>query len=356
MKGYYSKVLKTNHASKWRNKGPILVTGHTGFKGTWLTLLLKELGLDVVGYSLSPKEESIYNFLGLKGAIPEVFEDIRNEVQLSRFIGIYQPSAVIHLDAQPIVLESYKNPSETFDVNVMGAINLMTSLEKSKTIEAAVIATTDKVYKNNNSGQRFIEDDPLEGTDPYSSSKVAVEAVVKSWQNLYARSGRIRLIAARAGNVIGGGDLSANRLIPDCIWSHLSGTPVILRNPESVRPWQHVLDPIYGYLQALSFGILPAYNFGPNEQRDLTVREVIEILKEQIEFTFKVVESEDDNYESKILSLNSELARETLNWSSVYNQRIAIFKTAEWWKNALSNGDSLEFTKDQIREYIKLQI
>lgn len=329
-----------------------MVTGHTGFKGTWLTLLLLELGIEVVGYSLPPQEKTIYDLIGLKGTLPEVYEDIRNPNSLKHFIKLHQPSAIFHLAAQPLVIESYKSPKETFDVNVIGTANLLDLARNSLDLEAIVVSTTDKVYRNRNTGRRYIESDPLEGIDPYSASKVATEAVIRSWQNIYRGEDNIRLIAARAGNVIGGGDFAENRLIPDCIKAHLSGELIAIRNPESIRPWQHVIEPLIGYVLAMGFGKDPAYNFGPNDAQDLTVREVVELLNKKISFDYKIVNVDVPPYESTLLSLDSTFAEKTLGWKPKFSQHQAILETADWWSTYLSNGDMLEKTKNQISEYI----
>jgi CDP-glucose 4,6-dehydratase len=329
-----------------------MITGHTGFKGTWLTLMLMELGIDVVGYSLPPQKNSIYNLIGLAGTVPEVFEDIRSDRALSAFIEKYQPSGIVHLAAQPLVIESYKDPKETFEINVMGTANLLEIARKSSNLESIVVSTTDKVYRNKETGRKFVENDPLEGIDPYSASKVAAEAVIKSWQNIYRSEGNIRLIAARSGNVIGGGDLAENRLIPDCIRSHLHDQPLSVRNPDSIRPWQHVLEPLFGYFLALGFGSYPAYNFGPSEVQNLTVLEVVQVLKQKIPLNYEVSMDEKPHYESHLLSLDSTLAKESLGWLPVFGQSDAILKTTEWWDVYLKGGDPLQKTKNQIQDYV----
>lgn len=336
----------------WPIEGPVMVTGHTGFKGSWLILLLKELGVDVIGYSLEPKNDSIYSMLGLNGIVPEIFADIRNSESLSKFIDEHQPKAIIHLAAQPIVLESYADPVSTFNVNVMGTVNLLDIASTREDIKAIVIATTDKVYRNFNLGRKFIESDPLEGIDPYSASKVAVESAVLSWQKMITKTPSKKIISARAGNVIGGGDLSPNRIIPDCIRAHLSNETLIVRNPNSVRPWQHVLEPLTGYLLALRLGSADAYNFGPSDESDISVLEVVNYIKEQIPFTYEISTKNQLNYESSHLALNSNLARETLKWRPVYNQRQAILKTTDWWQAYLSGENIVEFSKSQVREYL----
>jgi CDP-glucose 4,6-dehydratase len=338
----------------WANKSPVLVTGHTGFKGTWLTLLLKELGLNVAGYSLEPKSDSMYHRLGLTGEIPEVFADIRDEKLLGNFLREIQPSAIIHLAAQPLVIESYRDPKETFDINVMGTANLIQLASKGFNLEVILVSTTDKVYKNTNSGRRFVETDALEGVDPYSASKVATEAVIRSWQNIL--DGKIRLISGRAGNVIGGGDISPDRIIPDCVRAHASKAPLTVRNPQSVRPWQHVLEPLSGYLLALGFGQELSYNFGPVENQDLRVIDVIEILKEKLNFEYQIVNETNTLYEAELLSLDSTFAKEKLCWQPTYSQEDAIGLTSDWWNAAFQSRNLVDFTREQIRDFIALQV
>ena len=337
----------------WSNKAPILITGHTGFKGTWLSLLLKELGVDVVGYSLRATEHSMYRRLGLEGSIPEIFADIRDESLMFDFLTAHKPSAIIHLAAQPLVIDSYKNPKETFEINVIGTANLLQAASKVSEIEAVVISTTDKVYRNENVDRKFIESDPLEGIDPYSASKVATEAVIRAWQNIL--EGQVRIISGRAGNVIGGGDYSENRLIPDCVRSHESNSLLAIRNPYSIRPWQHVLEPLAGYLIALGFGREHSYNFGPKEDLNLNVIEVVEIFSKKLEFQYQILGSKNRQYEATWLSLDSTFAEKKLNWRPTYTQTEAINLTGEWWNVALSGGDVENFTRLQIRNFIALQ-
>jgi CDP-glucose 4,6-dehydratase len=338
----------------WCGKSPVLVTGHTGFKGTWLTLLLRELGVNVAGYSLKAKANSMFERLRLEGEIPEVFADIRDQVSVRSFLNEIQPSAIIHLAAQPLVIESYRDPKETFEINVMGTANLLQAASEISTIEGILVSTTDKVYKNHNSGRKFVETDPLEGVDPYSASKVATEAVIRSWQNIL--DGKIRLISGRAGNVIGGGDYSENRIIPDCVRAHERKLELTVRNPQSVRPWQHVLEPLSGYLLALGFGKELSYNFGPAESKDLRVVEVIEILKRRIEFGYRIFTETDVPYEAELLSLDSSLAKRELNWRPSYSQESAIELTADWWNAAFEERNLKEFSLDQVRNFIALQL
>lgn len=331
-------------------QGPVLLTGHTGFKGVWMTYLLREMGIQVVGYSLQPHKDSLFERTNRSGAIPELFADIRDFEELDRFIDKVRPSAVIHMAAQPLVLESYKSPRETFEVNVMGTVNLLSSAFQKDYINAVLVVTTDKVYRNNNSGQSFIETDPLEGKDPYSSSKVGTESAVSAWQQISKVIGGPKVISVRAGNVIGGGDLAANRIIPDLIRGYMGKTQVVVRNPKSSRPWQHVLDPLYGYIlaleSALGAGEIERVNFGPTS-KSLPVTEVVNMaevilgIRTVIEMGTQG-EMPKTQSESISLDLDSSYAQRILSWSPCWNQKSAIQATFEWWEKVLSNYCSAE--------------
>ena len=335
--------------------GPVLITGHTGFKGTWMTLLLQELGVSVIGYSLQPEKGSLYERANLKGNVKEKIADIRDSKKLKKFIKNHQPSVIIHMAAQPLVLESYEIPYETFDVNVMGTANVLDISFAVKSVQAVLVVSTDKVYRNDNSGRTFIESDPLEGKDPYSASKVGTESVVRAWQQISDLSNGPKIASVRAGNVIGGGDFAPNRLIPDIVRSHLSGKPLTIRNPHSTRPWQHVLDPLNGYIKAietlLSGQNLRNLNFGPSE-KSLSVKEILDIALEVISFDYKI-EKIDDKKESESLNLNSNCAMELLGWSPVYNQEEAILKTLAWWQTAIVQQITIiKMCKDDVKEFV----
>ena len=336
--------------------GPVLITGHTGFKGTWMTLMLKQLDIPVIGYSLKPETDSLYNQAKLKGQIPETLADIRNYKKLKKFISKHKPSVIIHMAAQPLVLEAYRIPRETFDVNVMGTVNLLDIAFNVKSVQVVMVVTSDKVYKNDDSGYSFLESDPLEGKDPYSASKVGTESVVNAWQQIAVVSGGPKVVSVRAGNVIGGGDLARNRLMPDIVRSHLSREPLIVRNPNNSRPWQHVLDPLTGYIKVIE-KLLSGYelrnvNFG-QVGKSLSVQEVIKVTSKVIDFDYRI-EKIDDNYESKSLELNSSYAFKVLNWLPVYNQEEAILKTAEWWQNAIRKDLTIiALCSNEVREFIE---
>ena len=323
--------------------GPVLITGHTGFKGTWMTLLLQELGVSVVGYSLKPEKDSLYDRANLKGKIPEKFADIRNYKVLKKFIEKHKPSVIFHMAAQPLVLESYKHPRDTFDVNVMGTVNLLELAFNIPSIKLVVVVTTDKVYKNDETGKSFVESDPLEGKDPYSASKVGTEAVVKAWQQISKISNGPSVMSVRAGNVVGGGDYARNRLVPDIIRSFESGEILMIRNPTSVRPWQHVLDVLTGYLKAANAVIngieVLNINFGPNE-KSLKVQEVLTIAKNFLPFEYFIDKSNKNSapLEISLLEINSELANKLIDWHTTINQQISIEKTLNWWRAVLTSS------------------
>jgi CDP-glucose 4,6-dehydratase len=341
--------------------GPLLLTGHTGFKGTWMTLLLEHLKVPVIGFSLEPEKDSLFDRAQRIGAIPEKFADIRDYEALESFIDLHKPSTIIHMAAQPLVLKSYQNPRETFDINVMGTVNLLDIGFKKDFIEAIVIVTTDKVYRNDNSGQAFVESDPLEGKDPYSASKVGTEAVVAAWQQISRISSGPKVVAVRAGNVIGGGDFAENRIIPDLIRGLLNEKPVEIRNPNSTRPWQHVLDPICGYLCAieneLNGGNLPSLNFGPISEnwpvKTLVSQIRMHLGDKGIKLDVEVDSSSDKNIESTALNLNSSSAQSQLNWRPMWDQEKAIVKTIDWWYYLIFKNESASrLTIENIKEYL----
>jgi len=326
--------------------GPILITGHTGFKGCWLTLLLEQLDVPVIGLSLPPETDSLFARAQRTSAVTESFIDIRDFDSVQQFITSHRPSAVIHMAAQPLVLESYRTPRETFETNVMGTVNVLEASFKTDSVQAVVVVTTDKVYRNNNSGIAFIESDPLAGKDPYSASKVGTEAVVAAWQQTSKVSGGPKVISVRAGNVIGGGDWAENRVLPELIRGFSTQNLVPIRNPLSTRPWQHVLDPLRGYVMALEATLsgsdIGTLNFG-SDSRSLSVREIVNISRENwpsltsVEF---LDSSQSESIEAISLQLDSSLARNILNWNSRWGQEESVVATIEWWDKVLNKSIS----------------
>lgn len=324
--------------------GPILLTGHTGFKGTWLTILLERLGVPVVGLSLAPLEDSLFVRAHREGNITEIFADVCGYAQVERFIAETQPSVVLHMAAQPLVLESYKAPRETFATNVMGTVNILNSAFACESIKVVGVVTTDKVYRNEDSGRAFVETDPLAGKDPYSASKVGAESAVATWQQIRKLSGGPKVISLRAGNVIGGGDWGDDRLLPDLVKGFIADSEVKLRNPDSTRPWQHVLDPLAGYLMAIEHllgdGDVPAFNFGPSE-RSLKVREVVDVARETWPRPTLVAYAHsgaDVAGEASTLQLDATLARTLLGWKMKWSQSEAVAATVHWWNKVVNDG------------------
>jgi CDP-glucose 4,6-dehydratase len=343
-------------------KGPILVTGHTGFKGAWLSLLLEKLEIEHIGYSLPPENDSLISRIHNGAAIPGEFGDIRNRESLQNFFKKYNPSAVIHLAAQPLVLKSFDDPIETFETNVMGTANILQVASEFDSVQSIIVATTDKVYANNEDGRFFKETDPLMGKDPYSSSKVAAESAVDAWRGLAKVNNGPKIVSVRAGNVIGGGDWAANRLLPDAIRSFSGSEKLVVRNPNSVRPWQHVLDPLLGYLKVLSSSIknenfdVRAVNFSPIGF-GLSVREVVEVAQHAWQESTRLEIRETSGSaktESSILNLDSNFAQQEFGWEPNWNQNEAVKSTVSWWRDHLLNGiDAKTLCKKNIDELIE---
>jgi CDP-glucose 4,6-dehydratase len=334
----------------------VLITGHTGFKGAWLTLLLEKLGIEVCGVSLNPDCDSLYSRLGRTGKIQEAFIDIRNYEALSGAVAEFKPNVVFHLAAQPLVLESYAKPLETFETNVMGTVNLLDISFKQSTVELVSVITTDKVYKNLNLGKKFKEEDSLGGKDPYSASKVGTEAAVAAWRQLREHKDGPKLLALRAGNVIGGGDFAEARLLPDLIRGFLSGNAIEIRNPESTRPWQHVLDPLAGYVMASNYVLngngADAFNFAPDGE-SLSVKAVAEIAQKTWgeDSKLEVIPS-NASLEAATLQLDSNLAKEVLGWRPKWSQEEAVESTVRWWKKVLQQETSpVDACESDLTEY-----
>jgi CDP-glucose 4,6-dehydratase len=338
-----------NHTGIERVKsldGPLLVTGHTGFKGAWLKLLLERLNIYQIGLSLKPEDDSLFIKLDFQSRKDDEIGDINDFESCLRLFSKYKPSAVIHLAAQPLVLESFKNPVYTFQTNVLGTANILECARRTSSVKAVLVSTTDKVYENLNDSKRFRESDNLKGKDPYSASKVATESVINAWRNISKIESGPNISAARAGNVIGGGDFANDRLIPDLVRGYMKGEEVLIRNSESSRPWQHVLDPISGYLKLLDALLdnndVPAMNFGPKGS-NLSVGEVVSIFSNESSFKPKVIyqkRTSSDPLESETLFLDASFSERSLSWTPNWSQENAVTSTARWWDNVLNKGMS----------------
>ena len=339
--------------------GPTLITGHTGFKGAWLTSLLEHLEIPAVGYSLAPEKDSLFDRGEMAGKIPEIFADIRDSQTFRKFLLNHKPSAIIHMAAQPLVIRSYIKPKETFDVNVMGTVNVLDEAFATDFVQAVIVVTTDKVYRNNNSGRTFVEGDPLGGKDPYSSSKVGAEAAVSAWQQIQKVSGGPKVVSVRAGNVIGGGDWAENRLIPDLIRGFISAKTVEIRNPTSTRPWQHVLDPLVGYAKTLEWVLngenVSSINFAPQGE-SLTVAEVARLVQTCWGDTARINLSQvqtPNSMEAQTLSLDASFAVKLFGENGKWSQKESIVKSVNWWKSLFNEKLSpIDCIKSDINDYL----
>jgi len=341
----------------------VLVTGHTGFKGVWLSLWLEQLGAKVIGLSLPPHTSpSLYSLVGPWPNQEREFVDVRDARAVTKAVADAQPQIVFHLAAQALVRPSYQDPITTFATNVMGTLHILGAIRHVPGIEAAVVVTTDKVYENLQLGQPFVEQDRLGGKDPYSSSKACAELVTQSFRDSFLSDDRApRVATARAGNVVGGGDWSVDRLVPDIVRAHTAGHKVKLRYPDAVRPWQHVLEPLHGYLtlgQLLieSPKIAPkAVNFGPDPGGFLSVAEVVEMVSQAFGGSPGWEQMSGAHpAEADTLTLSSEHARQTLGWRSKLTMLETIDWTAQWYRDLAGGGDARQLTLSQIYLYQSL--
>jgi CDP-glucose 4,6-dehydratase len=341
----------------------IFVTGHTGFKGTWLSLYLKQLGANVYGYSLPSPQNALFGLLGVETELQQSFySDIRDISSLEQSIEIAKPVIVFHLAAQPLVLESYEKPLETFDINALGTVNLFNAIRKSDSVKSIINITTDKCYLNVDDNRDFTEDDKLGGIDPYSSSKACSELITYCYQKSYFAKKNVGVATARAGNIIGGGDFSKNRIIPDIIRTIAQNSTLSIRSPNATRPWQFVLDVLRGYLLLGKYNYespskeLQSYNFSPIEDKNIPV---LSIAKRAIEYFNKgKIKIDDDcaRHEARHLRLNSQKAMDDLNWKPYLIQNAAMDWTYDWYKNYIdSNSTIKEFTLKQLDQYLELQ-
>jgi CDP-glucose 4,6-dehydratase len=362
--GKMEGLVMLQQLSSFYNNKKVFITGHTGFKGTWLMAILHQLGANVKGYALAPEDSKPFHDLFSSYDLCEsIISDVRNKERLRSEIISFQPDYVFHLAAQPLVLRSYEIPAETFEINVAGTANLLESVKELEKKCSIVVITTDKVYENKEQNILYEESDRLGGYDPYSASKACTEIVVESFRNSFFNTGKFEshrkaIASARAGNVIGGGDWSKNRIIPDTARALLNGEIVKVRNPDSVRPWQHVLEPLTGYLllggflydQPLLFS--RAYNFGPYPEDHLTVKELVELsIQLWGSGKFEINGPDIKFHEANLLQLNINRAITELGWMPKLNAKEAISWTIEWYKKDISR--QADFTFEQINNYLE---
>jgi len=337
----------------------ILITGHTGFKGSWLTEWLLKYGSEVTGIALTPEvSPSHFDQLDIASRIDHHIVDVRDNVALVRVFENSQPQVVFHLAAQALVRRSYKDPKETFDVNVGGGINVLEAVRNSPSVEACVFVTSDKCYLNKELTRGYVETDELGGLDPYSASKAAAELAFATYSNAYfSERPNFAAASARAGNVVGGGDWSEDRIVPDCMRSFIANKSISLRRPQATRPWQHVLEPLSGYV-TLAHRLLSdpktaqgSWNFGPPEDSVHSVLDVVESCVRHWGVDVGIDSHQSDVHEAGLLQLNCEKARTQLNWRPRWDFERTMAETTEWYKRT-SQGEQVQtITLEQIKRY-----
>lgn len=361
------EVLVSSIESAWRDR-PVFLTGHTGFKGGWLALWLHRMGAQVHGYALNPiSEPGLFDVANVASALAsDTRADLADVDTLKSRLNQSKSEVVFHLAAQPLVRESYRSPLTTLATNVIGTVNVLEAIRSTDSVQAVVLVTTDKVYDNKERSRPYRESDQLGGRDVYSASKAAAEIVAASYRASFfgGENGHsARVATARAGNVIGGGDWATDRLVPDCIRAFANQQPVKLRYPNSVRPWQHVLEPLAGYLSLAEKLLSPAgpdfakaWNFGPDVTGEATVGEVASLAARIWEDGAEVIcaKSDSDPHEAGLLKLDCELARRELGWRPVWSLEQALQETVIWHKAQLQGEDMYGLTLGQISAYEKL--
>lgn len=343
----------------------VLVTGHTGFKGSWLSLWLHDLGAEVMGYALPPERgEDHFNLIGLKGIITHVEGDIRDMSSLQKVCNRFKPEVLFHLAAQPLVRLSYIDPKVTFDTNVSGSVNVLEAVRSTPSLRSLIYVTSDKCYRNREWVWGYRENDELGGRDPYSASKAAAELIFSSYMDsFFCKREGFGAASVRAGNVIGGGDWAADRIVPDCIRALQESCPIILRNPLATRPWQHVLEPLAGYLM-LAAKIYEdpkkysgSWNFGPNGESVRTVQNLTEkIVSCWGKGEVRVNVENGAPCEAGLLHLNSDKANRILGWRPRWDFECTITKTVFWYKEVATGKPALPLTRRQIRDYMEVSI
>lgn len=339
----------------------VFVTGHTGFKGTWLCRILVQAGAEVTGYSLpAPTNPNLFELAGLEGKMTSVIGDIRDMDKLKAAFDAAQPEIVLHLAAQPIVRDSYKDPAYTYETNVMGTVNILECVRNSSCVRSFLNVTTDKVYHNNEWEWGYRESEPLDGFDPYSNSKSCSELVTHSYKNSFFADGKVAISTARAGNVIGGGDFANDRIVPDCVRAMKDNRDIIVRNPHSTRPYQHVLEPLFAYLMIAQKQYEDGryagwYNVGPDECDCVTTGQLVDLFCTTWGDGAKWINKAEANapHEANFLKLDCSKIKRTFAWQPRWHIEQAIGKTVEW-SRAWFAGESIPAEMDrQIKEYME---
>ncbi|OGQ46306.1 MAG: CDP-glucose 4,6-dehydratase [Deltaproteobacteria bacterium RIFCSPLOWO2_02_FULL_46_8] len=347
----------------WKKKR-VLITGNTGFKGSWLSIWLKELGAELMGVALKPKQE-LDNFCvsRLNSKLETRIQDIRDFEGLEKIFKEFNPEIVIHLAAQALVATAYEQPKMTFETNVLGTLNVLEAIRNCKTVKSAVLITSDKCYKNVEQIWGYRENDVLGGDDPYSASKGAAELTIHSYMRCYFNGDQPLIASARAGNVIGGGDWSENRIVPDCFRSFFSKNPIVIRNPEATRPWQFVLEPLRGYLmlaEKLFHGLKEFsghWNFGPSLEKDYSVSAVAKEIVKNWKQGEIIVKRDNKVHESALLQLDCTKARKEIGWEPLLTFEECMKWTTNWYRHLYEDGkrDMYDVCVNQIRDFERIQ-
>lgn len=337
----------------------VLLTGHTGFKGSWMSVVLVNAGAKVIGYSsCSKEEERLFDLCGVKNQITHIKGDVRDLEHLKQVFTEYQPEIVIHMAAQPIVRTSYEDPVGTYATNVMGTVNILECIRLNSCVKSFLNVTTDKVYDNKEWEWGYRENEPLDGFDPYSNSKSCSELVTHSYKNSFFADGHTAISTARAGNVIGGGDFAKDRIIPDCVRAALNGEDIVVRNPYSTRPYQHVLEPIFAYLMIVSKQYENGkyagyYNVGPDDKDCFQTGALVDTFVKYWGEGMKWVNRYDCGpHEANFLKLDCSKLKATFGWQPRWNLDTAIQKTVEWTKCWKAGNDVRDCMNRQILEYL----
>ena len=337
----------------------VLITGHTGFKGSWMSVVLVNMGADVIGYSTcSKKDTRLFDLCGIEGQITHIKGDVRDLDHLKEVFSQYQPEIVIHMAAQPIVRVSYKEPVDTYSTNVMGTVNVLECIRLNSCVRSFLNVTTDKVYLNMEKADGYKEDEPLDGFDPYSNSKSCSELVTHSYKNSFFADGHIPISTARAGNVIGGGDFAEDRIIPDCVRAATQGEDIIVRNPYSTRPYQHVLEPVIAYLMIAAKQYQESqysgyYNVGPDDNDCYETGKLVDTFISYWGNGVRRIDRYDGGpHEANFLKLDNTKLKNVFGWSPIWNLETAIQKTVEWTKCWSAGRNVRECMEDQIAEYM----
>lgn len=341
----------------------VLLTGHTGFKGTWMCAVLKSMGAQVIGYALdAPTDPSLYDMTAMSDGMTDIRGDIRDLERLREAFDIARPEIVFHMAAQPLVRASYEDPVGTYATNVMGTVNVLECCRGREGLKSVVNITTDKVYRNKEREEGYEEDEELCGYDPYSNSKSCSELVTDSYRNSFLKDEGLAVSTVRAGNVIGGGDFAKDRIIPDCVRAIAQGSDIVVRNPYSTRPYQHVLEPLFAYLlvaakQYEDASMASAYNVGPDDEDCLTTGELVTLFckkwGEESGTTPEWINKHDGGpHEAGLLKLNSSKLKHTLGWTPVWHMDTVMEKIVEWTNVYLNSGDIVECMNRQIKDFI----